>query len=98
MTDIPIELINLILSYREKHPIRNIICCLYCKEEGECLHVYHRGPVKSSSPSSEELVLDEFVLGEDGIDTSHVTAVKSSSEFRKFEIICSDCNHDFCKD
>ena len=64
MTDIPIELINLILSYREKHPIRNIICCLYCKEEGyylQCLHVYHR------------------------------------SEFRKFEIICSDCIHDFCK-
>ena len=42
---IPIEIINIILSYREKHPIRNIICCNNCGDEeyfGYCLYIYHR--------------------------------------------------------
>ena len=42
---IPIEIINIILSYREKHPIRNIICCLHCGEEeqfNDYLYIYHR--------------------------------------------------------
>ena len=42
---IPIEIINIILSYREKHPIRNVICCNNCGDEeyfGDCLYIYHR--------------------------------------------------------
>ena len=30
--DIPFEIINLICSYRERHPIMNIICCCICGE------------------------------------------------------------------
>ena len=60
---IPLEIINLIYSYRERHPIMNIICCWNCGENDWCysnLYIYHR-----------------FI--------------------KKFEIICSDCNHDMRK-
>ena len=43
--NIPIEIINLILSFRQKHPIRNIICCWHCKEEeyfNDGLYIYNR--------------------------------------------------------
>ena len=66
MSNIPIEIINLILYYRQRHPIRDIICCWHCKQEeyfNDYLYIYHR----------------------------------SYSEFRKFEIVCSDCNHDLAK-
>jgi len=46
---IPIEIINIILSYREKHPIRNIISCVHCGEEeyfNDYLYIYHRKNIK----------------------------------------------------
>lgn len=61
---IPLEIINLICSYRQRHPIMDIICCWNCGEN-ECyenIYVYHREYCK------------------------------------KFEIICSDCNYEMCKD
>jgi len=42
---IPIDIINIILSYREKHPIRNIMLCSNCGEKeyfNDYLYVYHR--------------------------------------------------------
>lgn len=59
---IPLEIINIICSYRERHPIMDIICCWHCGES-ECyenMYVYHRT--------------------------------------NQFEIICSDCNYDMCKE
>jgi hypothetical protein len=66
--EIPIEIINIILSYREKHPIRNIICCRYCGEQeyfNDYLYIYHRNYYYSK---------------------------------KYFEIVCSDCNYELCKD
>lgn len=40
---IPLEIINLIYSYRERHPIMNIICCWNCGENDWCdsnLYIY----------------------------------------------------------
>ena len=47
--EIPHEIINIIFSYREKHPIKNIICCNHCGEEeyfNDCLYIYHREYLK----------------------------------------------------
>lgn len=38
--DIPLEIINIICSYRERHPIMNIICCCNCGEN-DIMYVYH---------------------------------------------------------
>lgn len=46
---IPNEIINIIFSYREKHHIRNIICCNHCGEEeyfNDYLYIYHREYLK----------------------------------------------------
>lgn len=46
---IPVEIINIILSYREKHPIRSIICCSNCGDEEyfrDCFYIYHRKYLK----------------------------------------------------
>ena len=40
---IPNEIMNIILSYREKHPIRSIICCSNCGDEeyfNDYLYIY----------------------------------------------------------
>jgi hypothetical protein len=63
--NIPNEIINIILSYREKHPIRNIFTCSHCGEEeyfNEYLYIYHRNYLK-----------------------------------KYFEIVCSECNYELCK-
>ena len=42
---IPNEIMNIILSYREKHPIRSIICCSNCGDEeyfNDYLYIYNR--------------------------------------------------------
>lgn len=42
---IPNELINKILSFREKHSIRKILVCVHCGEEeyfNDYLYIYHR--------------------------------------------------------
>jgi hypothetical protein len=47
--NIPNEIINIILSYREKHPIRNVFTCGHCGEEeyfNEYLYIYHRNYLK----------------------------------------------------
>ena len=65
--NVPTEITNLILSFRERHYIRDVICCWYCKEEeyfNDSLYIYHR----------------------------------PRSRFRKYEIVCSDCNYEFSKD
>ena len=63
---VPTDIINIILSYREKHPIRSIICCSNCGEEeyfNDYLYIYHREYFKKYF----EIVCSEFnyELGKD---------------------------------
>ena len=65
MSEIPLEIINLIYSYIERHPIMDVICCCKCGTNDYWhLYIYHK-PYHSS--------------------------------FRKFEILCPDCNYDTFK-
>jgi predicted metal-binding protein len=84
---IPTELVNKILTYRNSHPIHNLICCKYCKsvenDWWNYLQIFH-------NDTSE---CDYYVN----------TTNKTSDQKRKrdlnikpagFHIICSDCIYD----
>ena len=55
--NIPFEIINKILFYRERHPLRDVICCMRCKYENYFrLYIYYR---PTSSFSKFQILCDD---------------------------------------
>ena len=51
MSLIPIDIVNKILLYREKHPVAKLLCCRICKD-----HEYWKFPVKYSTTTRREKI------------------------------------------
>ena len=84
MTEIPLEIINKILSYRIPHPIHNLIFCKNCYEIYD-VQIFHN---------------DISGSGYVYINTNNKTSSQKRQRKKPagFHIICSDCIHDECKD